>query len=579
MLSLECFSFLILPSSWTMSAPGRFLGVYTPANPSTYSPIYPTNPHPKVQEIASLITEWFDLLIDMRYIPASSLSFPPHNHLPLDLTQPARYGVSKDVVDLWQMIPYRHPDSDTNWNQGSDGGELLRGGEFLDDLRGGWGMNDTWFRTVVDPFYAIDNLDPDLAPRFRADDADGRGWDHERGPYMRPWYATLCNVGNHGSVMVLDTKTWGMWLIDQLGGSTDPVFEEVPGEHTLEGHHCTNEFDLRRYPSRPAVEFLKDVIGRFRTLKWIPGGLYGPGEGSDEQHELYGNYRLLYEECGWPDKFNPLLFDKLLAQGGEKYDSYPEPQEGATVIQKAYRPLEDLYHVMAVERSYIQDQIRVVDANYRLTHEADQLTDNERLKLEGRLETALEELKPPARKWSVDQARLRIELDFRRSDLEALRMRTGRYAGPGWAGVSDEALMDLYEDRRPDEEKRISGLEVMIEDKDQESRLQRQYMEAKLAAAAVPREAWQALVEENKKWENEDWKGRWSILGSGTLLVDVKRVLDEDMDLELLRKEIVYALEKREDPSWAGRRRWKNNGGLVAILEVDRSDRSHDEEL
>ncbi|ROV90685.1 hypothetical protein VSDG_08285 [Cytospora chrysosperma] len=551
-------------------------GVYTLVDPSTYSSIYPTNPHPRIQEIASLITELFELFINMRYLPASSVAFPPHKHLPLDLTHPARYGVSKYVVDLWQMIPYRieNSEAEVNWNFGSDGGEFLQSGEFLDDLRGSGDKDDTWFRTIVDPCYGLYGLDDGLDS-----DTDDWGWDNEIGPYIRPWYATLSNVGNHGSVMVLNTKTWDMWLVDQLSeASTDPVFQERPGENQLEDHQYTNGFDLRQYPSRPAVDFLQDIIGRFRTLEWIPGGLYGP-EPEDWDDRRYNNYRLLYEECGWPDNFNPLLFDKLRAEGGDKYDYNKQPPEAATEAQKAYEPLNQLYHVMAVERSLIVSQITLVDARYKLARGAGQLPDRDRRRLEAMVEMAQEDIEPPAQKWSDDQASHRIELDFRTSDLEALRTRTGRYSGPGWAGVSQEELINLYEDNKVAEEKRIVELRSLIEDKDMQMRLQRQYMEAKLAAAAVPEDAWRALAEEHKEWENDAWEGRWSILGSSTILVDVKRVLDEDMDLESLRKEIVYALEKREDPSWTGQRKWRNAGGVVAMAEVDDMERNQAAEL
>lgn len=569
MWSVKRLLALILPSFFTMS-PSLF-GVYTPVDPSTYSPIYPANPHPSIQEIASLITELFELFIEMRYLPASSVAFPPHKHLPLDLTQPARYGVSKDVVDLWQMIPYRIEHSDANWNFGSDAGEFLMGGEFLDDLRGSWNMNDTWFQTIVNPCYGLEYLDPDT---------DHGGWDHERGPYMRPWYATLSNVGNHGSVMVLNTKTWDMWLVDQLSvASTDPVFQERPGEHTLKNHQCTNVFDFRQYPSRPAVHFLQDIIERLRTLEWIPGGLYEP-EPEDWDDKRYRNYRLLYEECGWPDSFNPLLFDKLRAERGGKYDYNNEGSPEATAeVQKAYEPLDQLYHIMAAERSLIRSQIYIMDVKYRLAHGADQLPDHDRRRLEVMMELAQEDNEPPERKWSDDQARQRTELDFRMSDLEALRTRSGRYSGLGWAGVSEEELRNLYEDKKAAEGKRILELQSLIEDNDQQSRLQRQYMEAKLAAATVPEDAWRVLAEEHKKWENDAWEGRWSILGSGTILVDVKRVLEEDMDLEILRKEIMYALKKREDPSWAGQRKWRNAGGVVAMAEVGDMERGHVDDL
>lgn len=128
------------------------------------------------------MTELFNLFIDMRYFPATSVSHPPHTHLPLNLTQPARYGLSKDVVDLWQMLPYCIHHSLPNWNYGSDDGEFLKWGEFLDDLRGSTQDKiDSWFQTIVNPFYGIEDLDPDLAPAFRAPDADARGAGTMRG--------------------------------------------------------------------------------------------------------------------------------------------------------------------------------------------------------------------------------------------------------------------------------------------------------------------------------------------------------------------------------------------------------------
>lgn len=566
---------LILPSSFAMSTPGRLLGVYTPVDPSIYSPVYPANPYPKVREIASLMTELFDLFIDMRYLPASSVSFPPHEHLPLDLTEPARYGVSKDVVDLWQMIPYRNEYSETNWNFGSDHGEFLNWGEFLSDLRGSWDMNGTWWRTIVEPFYGLDDLDPESP--FRARDADERGWDHEHGPYMRPWYATLSDIGNHGSVLVLDTKTWDMWLLDQLSGSsTDPAFRERPGEGRLDDRQLTNEFDLRQYPSRPAVDFLRDIIKRFRTLEWIPGGLYEP-EPEDYEEKFYNSYKSLYQECGWPDKFNPLLFDKLAAEGGLKYRYDGESAQGATKTAESYEPLDDLYRVMVAERSIIEDRIRLVDARYRLAH--DQLSRHERRGLEATAQAWQEDISPPAKRWSDDQARLRIELDFIVSDLEALRTQTGRYAGPGWAGVSGEALTRLYDDRRSAEELRTSRLEALIKDEDLETRLQRQYNEVKLAAAAVTEETWQAFADSHETRKLNPPEEQWVILGRGTWSNAIKRVLDEDMELDELRKEIVYAFEIKEDRSWAGKRKWKNKEGVVAMADLGDLDQDHSDEL
>ena len=180
----------------------KILGVYEAVDPGIYSIIYPDNPHPRTKEVVNLLIEWYQLLIDMRYINAESVAFAPHQHLRINLSEAAKFGLARDVVDLWQMMPYHI--SSPNWNFGSDGGEFLMWGEFMDDMRG---SEAQWWHNVGDPFYAISTLSPEADPKRRAKDADERGWDHKEGPYMRPWYATLTNCGNHGSIMVLDTKT------------------------------------------------------------------------------------------------------------------------------------------------------------------------------------------------------------------------------------------------------------------------------------------------------------------------------------------------------------------------------------
>lgn len=66
-----------------------------------------------------------------------------------------------------------------------------------------------------------------------------------------------------------------MWLINQLGETSDPYFEEHPDSVRL-GTPSTNINDLSHHPSRLASEFLKDIINRFESLHWLPGGIYGP---------------------------------------------------------------------------------------------------------------------------------------------------------------------------------------------------------------------------------------------------------------------------------------------------------------
>ncbi|KAI1264364.1 hypothetical protein F5Y18DRAFT_427986 [Xylariaceae sp. FL1019] len=561
------------------------LGVYHAVDPSIYSHVYPENPDPRIREIADLMNEWYQLLIDMRYIDAEMVEFAPHKHNPIDLAKVAELGLTKDAVDLYQMIPYHSRGIDyfpghdhTNWNFGSDGGEFLKWGESLEDMRK---PDADWWRTAVDPFYNLEHFSPWHNPATRDPDAATRGWDDEDGPYMRPWYVTLSEVGNHGSVMILDTKTYEMWLINQEGGTADPALAGVPGKDIT----TSNQNDLNLTPSRPAAEFIRDMITRFRTLKWIPGGLYntnaygedadgssddteeGAGEDSEddylrEERQRYQSYKKLYKECGWPDKFNPLLFDKKLQEGGKLYsfwDSHRRPSEKEREYQ-ALKRLCDNSMVHARER--VQQRIHLADATYRLEHKMYDNIHEERSILGQKLNAECY-LTPP---FDEDKVGLIKEAEFRKADLEALRTRSGRYAGPAWAGVSDEEIRNMYEEALKDT--RLATVEARILDATLKDRIEREYREEKAAAAAVPATAWEAMAAEYATWENDNWKDRWSILGSGSTLVDVKTVLDEDSSMEALESRIVHELEKNEDRSWRGKRIWRNDGGTVAkVLE------------
>ncbi|KAI0475387.1 hypothetical protein GGR56DRAFT_695075 [Xylariaceae sp. FL0804] len=696
-------------------AAAMMLGVYAPVDPAAaglhYSAVYPSDPSPLVRETAGLVTELFELLIDMRYLAAGSVAFPPHRHLPVDPRGPARFGVAKDVVDLWQMLPYlaESPDVDDgdgdgdwdgkgrgrepNWNFGSDAGEFLRGGEFLDDLRGERDVD--WWQVFVDPFYALglgeDEARAEAEAEAEGGAADGeagaaaddsstrderRGWDGEDGPYMRPWYATLSSCGNHGSIMVLDTKNDRMWLIDQLGGSTDPAFWDAPPLPPARNRNA-----LEQYPSRPAGEFLRDVIARFRSLEgeksiliaqivqWIPGSLYGPNDGlyGGDDHRPYEAFRQLYLDCGWPDAFDPLEFDRRRLAAPRRYGEWSadedddvddmaaaaaarttttgrdgEGDEEEHQQQQKQEPFPDLqqaidrlYSQMALARDRVQQRIRLADATYRLSRSQAAPPDdshpdspspggddppssnanaNRDLNLDlsphrrRDLEAWLHHFSPDradpsdrARQWSSAQARLRTSLDFERADLANLllaasagnggrhqgvgtggtRTGTGRFGRAGaWAGVSDARLRLLAAAEAPARRSRIAALEARLADADEGARVRRELREAKAKAAALVVASaagtggtggWEtALALEREREAEEERRGRgwaterWSILGSGSAVADVRAVVEEDMSVEELERRIVHALEAREEPAWAGTLLWRNDDGVVA---------------
>lgn len=167
--------------------------------------------------------------------------------------------------------------------------------------------------------------------------------------------------------------------------------------------------------------------------------------------------------------------------------------------------------------------------------------------------------------FELEKCALRIELEYWKEDLEALRLRSGVYATLAWAGVSDEEIARLY--RKAVERDRVGAIEVLLRDPDARSREEREFKEGKEAAARTPVEAWENMkVDEEKMWEEPGPVERWSILGSGCMTVDLKTVLDEDLGLDELEKRIVFVLERQEDRSWKGQRIWRNEGGRVAVV-------------
>lgn len=420
-----------------------YLGVYYSVDVSTYDEVYPLNPNEHVKEIAGLFIELIQLLIDMQYLNKEQVAFPPHTECPLNLKYPARYGLTKDVVDMYQMIPY--VTGFPNWNHGSDGGEFVHGGEFLADLRQVDSEEDStgsWEQAVIDPTYGIDWRNWD----HEADKAQWR-WGAENGPYIRPWFAVLSEIGNHGAFMCLNTKNWHMWLVYQLGGTADPALKGLPSRPEK-----PNRNDLENEHSRPAVDLLRDIIQRFKSLEWLPGGLY-----SDEWPN-YSPMKKHYEDAGWPDKFDPATFNRLRLE----YDK-------------------------AVEE---------------FRHQADPLDSLATQMMWENLGVGNEKISPE--EWERIQADLQKQLDAQKAERQQFLDRQGRFSG-----MSDEEHEQAVKDGWFEDQ--IKDLEVFLVDKSPEARRTRINKEIREKAAAVDPAIIERWLQEQVKWDGKDenWVAEW----------------------------------------------------------------------
>ncbi|KAJ9611354.1 hypothetical protein H2200_004538 [Cladophialophora chaetospira] len=486
--------------------PASYLGVYPSVPTSTYSEIYPSEPSPQIREIASLYRELIDLFISMRYINLENVHYPPHNApRNINLTIPARFGFTKDVVDLYQLIPHIHDHAYPNWNHGSDHGEFIMGGEFLPDLRDrpddperSW---STWEQNVVDPFYALHHLTWQPKGVSAKDHSkQTSSWDDESGPYIKTEYAVLSDCGNHGSVMILNTKNWHMWLIEQLGGSSDPKLRGSFAGDVYPGRKILNKNDLMQYPSRPAVEFLADIIERFKSLQWLPGGLYDTG---DEYLAL----KQKYIAAGWPESFDASEFDRLRQ----------EAEDAETLFRHQTSPLEQLEGLRKQHERLMQLKLKIPDLEAEIASleaESPELALDEaeweqtQRDLQSRrdtLKTWRRQVGPmTAEDWEKGQAQIREQLEHSKSENKLMMDRQGRLAG-----TTDEEHQVLMQEGHY--EKEIKRHEALLADQDSESRGKRLEKEVRSEALAVDAKIRERWVNEKMKrqWKPEDWHSAW----------------------------------------------------------------------
>ncbi|PYI00084.1 hypothetical protein BO71DRAFT_424499 [Aspergillus ellipticus CBS 707.79] len=223
----------------------------------------------QLHEVADLMLEIYETLAKLRYLDPQGIKVGPHDISDLRTMYEAN-GLDPAVIHLYSILPYVDPNAAGNT-------DFFHGGIFADFRK------EEEVEQGRDPFYGGPTEED---------------FDDEDGPYMRPWVTPLSHLGNHQSVIVYDARKHRIWIIDQEGWSTtDPALEDVP-----EGEpESINRNYFEHIPSRPAGEFLRDMVRWYRELKELPGG----GDQSEscwDHHDM--NLKSLYEKNGWPDDFD-----------------------------------------------------------------------------------------------------------------------------------------------------------------------------------------------------------------------------------------------------------------------------------
>jgi hypothetical protein len=274
-----------MPSVLSLGGPVLVLAILIPLylhflSPTPHDPtILPATQKTNLEEIATLLTEIYTTLADMRYLDPESIQHGPHDLSPF-LPLYTQHNLDPSLIHLYSILPYIGAPS-------SGVTDFFRGSDFL-DFRDAEQLEQS-----RDPYYA---------------DPEGDDFDAEYGPYMRPWFTPLSSLGNHGSVILYDARAHRMWIVDQeWWDSTDPgIDEEARIAAKRNAESVTNQNSFEYFASRPAGDVLRDINRWYRDLKILPGG--GENTWLDWRDEDL-NLRELYRRNGWPDNFDGDAFE------------------------------------------------------------------------------------------------------------------------------------------------------------------------------------------------------------------------------------------------------------------------------
>ena len=253
-------------------------------------------------EVASLMTEWYELLQEMHYLGSDVIRYPPHvGNNALGLTRAHELGLGDRAIDFAQRMPYIV--DQVPWAHLQP--DQYRSDEELEELI----RNDTnrWKGYMEDDHLWGEARFLDFADWDRVRDTAvfSISWGDEADvgddDLVPDWVFPLTAIGNHGPTFVLDMKRNVIVVPEtEMGDSSDSVFQHITTPLPPPG--APKYYYFLHLPARAAPVLLRDFINKLRTLEELPGGL-------DKSDPWYKSVRSLYEAHGWPDRFDGAAFD------------------------------------------------------------------------------------------------------------------------------------------------------------------------------------------------------------------------------------------------------------------------------
>ncbi|KAJ7185484.1 hypothetical protein C8R46DRAFT_1185205 [Mycena filopes] len=243
-------------------------------------------------EVVALITQLYELFINMGHWPEGSLRYAPHTDPPVNEALAAQLGYAPAAIALMQRLPY------LAWSENqSVHDSVLPRSRFADYTR-----------------------EKDLEEGRR-----GYPYQYIEGcPEYDSWLLPIVLSGRDGWHVMLDTKLGSVRAYStEASPPRDTVEWRRHGEVTVEDEERVSWTEYRRTTLVPAAHYFAEVIYAYRSLHRLP--IVG-ADTNDPQRPLYDvdhpqhgwigiqereehqTLLALYRECGWPDQWRRAEF-------------------------------------------------------------------------------------------------------------------------------------------------------------------------------------------------------------------------------------------------------------------------------
>lgn len=264
-----------------------------------HGPSVAAGPPYNTTETIELVTAWYELLVDMKYLGEGAIAYPPHvGENAINLTIAEELGLDSRVVDTIQKLPYIKQESDMvkpGW-MGKYRDILWQNGHFVDY------RNDTNLWRSRDPLLRHPITFEETGLTYRV------ALMLETIPFL-PKTAiplSIIRARKYGMALVLDTASNRIVVLDTQGaGNRDAYFQRWSKENVPAFYNIPKTiFYGETTHARLASDLLQDFVSKTARMEsgYVPGSVredrhYSP-ELSPPQWE--GWVKQLYQDHGWP---------------------------------------------------------------------------------------------------------------------------------------------------------------------------------------------------------------------------------------------------------------------------------------